>query len=335
MNNHILPNSPLPYTHKMCVRQNQIAALLQRVRESNGPGSAAVSGRINPTTDPTTRFNHANPAPDNSPAGGGQKCPRSCTRWKKQRPRERGRPRPHQPDNRSYDPFQSHKSCARRFTGWGRARMPALLHALEKATAPGARPSPAASTRHPILHPFQSHKSCPRPFTGWGRARMPALPQRVRESNSPGSAAVPGRINPTTDRTTRFNHTNPAPEHSPIVGGQECPRSCTRWRKQRRSGARPSPAASTRQPILRPASITQILRPTIHRLVAGKNARAPARAGKGNGPRSAAVPGRINPAAFLLPHVRLLEEREPLRHVDNVKRSHEKLRRALTANRRF
>ncbi|NLH73929.1 MAG: hypothetical protein GX456_12815 [Verrucomicrobia bacterium] len=65
------------------------------------------------------------------------------------------------------------------------------------------------------------------------------------------------------------------------------------------SGARPSPAASTRQPILRPASITQILRPPIHRLVAAKNRRAPPRARKSNGLGSAAVLGRINPTTDL------------------------------------
>jgi len=66
-------------------------------------------------------------------------------------------------------------------------------------------------------------------------------------------------------------------------------------------GARPSPAASTRRPIVRPVSINQIRRPNIHRLNAGKNARAPARAGKGNGAGSAAVPGRINPTTDLAP----------------------------------
>ncbi|NLH73461.1 MAG: hypothetical protein GX456_10455 [Verrucomicrobia bacterium] len=40
--------------------------------KSNGVGSAAVLGRINPTTDPTACFDHANPAPERSPAGGGQ-----------------------------------------------------------------------------------------------------------------------------------------------------------------------------------------------------------------------------------------------------------------------
>ncbi|NLH72963.1 MAG: hypothetical protein GX456_07910 [Verrucomicrobia bacterium] len=76
------------------------------------------------------------------------------TRWGKQRPRERGRPRLHQPDDRSYDPFRSCKSCARMFTGWGRARMPALLPARwKKHRRSGARPSSAASTRQPILRP--------------------------------------------------------------------------------------------------------------------------------------------------------------------------------------
>ncbi|NLH73674.1 MAG: hypothetical protein GX456_11525 [Verrucomicrobia bacterium] len=56
--------------------------------------------------------------------------------------RERGPPRPHQSDDRSYDPFRSCKSCARTFTGWGRARMPALLPALEKPTAVGSAAVP-------------------------------------------------------------------------------------------------------------------------------------------------------------------------------------------------
>ncbi|NLH74089.1 MAG: hypothetical protein GX456_13615 [Verrucomicrobia bacterium] len=43
--------------------------------------------------------------------------------------------------------FRSREPGGRSFTGWGRRRIAALLHALEKAIAPGARPSPAASTR--------------------------------------------------------------------------------------------------------------------------------------------------------------------------------------------
>jgi len=46
-------------------------------------------------------------------------CPRPCTRRKKQRRRERGRPQPHQRDDRPYDPLGPRKSGARTFTGWG------------------------------------------------------------------------------------------------------------------------------------------------------------------------------------------------------------------------
>ncbi len=90
---------------------------------------------------------------------------------------EHGRPRPHQPDDRFYDPLRSRKSYDRTFTGWVRPRMAALL------------------------------------------------PTR-RKSNGVGSAAVPGRINPTTNLTTRFDHANRTTEHSPAGCGQEWPRSC-------------------------------------------------------------------------------------------------------------
>ncbi len=83
-------------------------------------GSAAVLGRINVTTDPTTRLDHANAPPERSPAGGGQECPRSRRRARGNTGgRERGRPRPHQRDDRPYDPFRSCKSGARTLTGWG------------------------------------------------------------------------------------------------------------------------------------------------------------------------------------------------------------------------
>ncbi len=148
---------------------------------------------------------------------------------------------PHQSDDRSYDPFRSSKPDDRTYTGWGRARMPALLYALEKPT-------------------------------------------------TVGSAAVLGRISVTTDHTTRFDQANPTTEHIPAGGRQECPRSCTRWRNQRRSGARPSSAASARRPIIRPVSIKQTRRPNIYRLGAGKNARAPARAGETTGGRERGRP---------------------------------------------
>ncbi len=123
-----------------------------------------------------------------------------------------------------------------------------------------------------------------------GAGKNARAPARGGKSNGLGSAAVLGRINPMTDRTTGFGHANRTTEHSPAGGGQECPRSCTRWKKQRRSGARPSPAASTRRPIVRPVSGTQIGRPNIHRLDAAKNRRAPARGGKSNGARERGWP---------------------------------------------
>ena len=140
--------------------------------------------------------------------------------------------------------FQSGKSVARSLTGWGRARMPALLHALEKATAlgsaavlgrinpmadrapvsirqirrpifdwlgagknarapacagkgndaRGARPSPAASTRRPIVHLLVSRKSGARTFTGWVRPRMDALLHALEKAMAPGSE-IRGRWN--------------------------------------------------------------------------------------------------------------------------------------------
>ncbi|NLH73354.1 MAG: hypothetical protein GX456_09900 [Verrucomicrobia bacterium] len=60
-------------------------------------------------------------------------------------------------------------------------------------------------------------------------------------------------------------------------------------------GARPSPAAFNPTTDPTPVSITQIRRPIFDRLGAGKNGRAPTRAGKSNRAGSAAVPGRIQP----------------------------------------
>ncbi|NLH72166.1 MAG: hypothetical protein GX456_03855 [Verrucomicrobia bacterium] len=51
------------------------------------------------------------------------------------------------------------------------------------------------------------------PATGWKN------PTAVR------SAAVLGRINATTDFTTRLDHSNPTTEHGPVGGGEESPRS--------------------------------------------------------------------------------------------------------------
>ncbi|NLH71502.1 MAG: hypothetical protein GX456_00445, partial [Verrucomicrobia bacterium] len=75
---------------------------------------------ISPITGHATLFDPANRATEHTPAGCGEESPRSCRRVTKNTDgRERCRPRLHQPDNRSYNPFRSCKSCARTFTGWG------------------------------------------------------------------------------------------------------------------------------------------------------------------------------------------------------------------------
>ncbi|NLH72268.1 MAG: hypothetical protein GX456_04375 [Verrucomicrobia bacterium] len=67
-----------------------------------------------------TRFHPANPATEHTPVGCGEESPRSCRRVRRNTDgRECGRPRPHQRDDRPYDPFGSRKCGARTFTGWG------------------------------------------------------------------------------------------------------------------------------------------------------------------------------------------------------------------------
>jgi len=62
----------------------------------------------------------------------------------------------------------------------------APIEALGTATAPGARPSSAASTRRPIVYLLQSRKSDDRSLTGWVRRRIAALPRGVGQSNRAG-----------------------------------------------------------------------------------------------------------------------------------------------------
>ncbi|NLH73996.1 MAG: hypothetical protein GX456_13150 [Verrucomicrobia bacterium] len=111
------PEIARPKIHRLGAAKNRRAPA--RAGKSNGAGSAAVLGRINPTTDSTTRFDHAHRAAEHTPVGCGEESPRSCTRWKKQRRRERGRPRPHQPDAPILHQFRSSQSGARTLTGWG------------------------------------------------------------------------------------------------------------------------------------------------------------------------------------------------------------------------
>ncbi|NLH72381.1 MAG: hypothetical protein GX456_04940, partial [Verrucomicrobia bacterium] len=73
-------------------------------------------------------------------------------------------------------------------------------------------------------------KSVARSLTGWGRARMPALLHALEKATALGSAAVLGRINVTTDPTTRLDHANAASEHSPAEMRKlcVCPHICIR-----------------------------------------------------------------------------------------------------------
>ncbi|NLH74009.1 MAG: hypothetical protein GX456_13215 [Verrucomicrobia bacterium] len=115
--------------------------------KGNGAGSAAVPGRINPMTELTTRFDHANRTTEHPPAGGGEESPRSCTRWKRQRRWERGRPRPHQPDDRSYTRFDYAHPAPDYSPAVGGQEWPRSCTRWKRQWRSGARPSPAASTR--------------------------------------------------------------------------------------------------------------------------------------------------------------------------------------------
>ncbi|NLH71948.1 MAG: hypothetical protein GX456_02720, partial [Verrucomicrobia bacterium] len=97
----------------------QLAAALSSC-PNNVPVPISPIFPISPITDHATRFDPANRATEHTPAGCGEESPRSCQRVRiNTGGRERGRPRPHQPDDRPYDPFGSRKCGARTFTGWG------------------------------------------------------------------------------------------------------------------------------------------------------------------------------------------------------------------------
>jgi len=96
-------------------------------------------------TGHATRFDPANRATEHTPVGCGEESPRSYTRWKKQRRRERGRPRPHQRDDRPYDPFGSRKCRARTFTDWGcpnNVSVPIWPHSIASLTPMVSHPLP-------------------------------------------------------------------------------------------------------------------------------------------------------------------------------------------------
>ncbi len=107
-----------------------------------------------------------------------------AARSKKQWRQERGRPRPHQPDDRSYDPFRSRKSGARFLTDWVRRRIAALPQRAGNRNGGQERGRPRPHQPDDRCYdPFRSRKSGARFLTDWVRARMPALLQRVRKSN--------------------------------------------------------------------------------------------------------------------------------------------------------
>ncbi|NLH73435.1 MAG: hypothetical protein GX456_10315 [Verrucomicrobia bacterium] len=64
---------------------------------------------------------------------------------------------------------------------------------------------------------FRSRKSGHRTYTSWVRRRIAALLPALEKPPTVGNAAVLGRINLTTDPTTRLDHANAAPECSPAV----------------------------------------------------------------------------------------------------------------------
>ncbi len=86
------------------------------------PNNVSVPISIFPVslmTGHATRFHPPNRATEHTPVGCGEESPRSCQRVGGNTDgRERGRPRPHERDDRPYDRFRSPKSGHRTFTGW-------------------------------------------------------------------------------------------------------------------------------------------------------------------------------------------------------------------------
>ena len=136
---------------------------------------------IGPMTGHATRFDPANPATEHTPAECGEESPRSCTRWKTQRRRERGRPRPHQPDDRSctcfnhanptteHRPVGGGQECPRSCTRWKRQRR------RERG-----RPRPHQRDDRPYDQ-LGSRKSCARTFPGWGCTNNVPVPISASE----------------------------------------------------------------------------------------------------------------------------------------------------------
>ncbi|HOK78834.1 MAG TPA: hypothetical protein PLW35_14080, partial [Verrucomicrobiota bacterium] len=90
---------------------------LHAMEKATALGSAAVLGRTNPMADraPVSVRQIRRPIFDRPGAAKNRRAPARA--GKGNGARERGRPRPHQPDGRAYAPFRSRKCGVRTFTG--------------------------------------------------------------------------------------------------------------------------------------------------------------------------------------------------------------------------
>ncbi len=103
-------------------------------------------------------------------------------------------------------------------------------------------------------------------MTGWVRRRIAALPQGAGNRNDAGSAAVPGRINPMTDRAPASITQIRRPIFHRLGAAKNRRAPTGRWKPQRqRERGRPRPHQPV-APNLTPVSIIPIRRPDIDRL---------------------------------------------------------------------
>jgi len=129
-----------------------------RAGESNGAASAAVPGRIRPTTDRAPVSITQTLRPNIHRLGAGKNARAPARAGKNNGPRSAavpGRINP-TPDLTPVSFTRTRCSNVHRLGAGKNARAP--IEALEKATASGARPSSAASGRRPIVHLLQSRK---------------------------------------------------------------------------------------------------------------------------------------------------------------------------------
>jgi len=177
------------------------------------------------------------------------------------------------------------------------ARTPAAIR--KNPTALGARPSPASSTRLPILYQFGSRKPGVRTFTGWGRARMPALPQRFGKTQGRRERGRPRPHQADYRSCTSLDHVNRAPERSPAGAGKNARAPAAR-RKPQRHGERGRPRPH--QADDRSWTSFGHVNRAPERSPAGGGQECPrsrSASEKPSGAGSAAVPGRVRPTTDL------------------------------------